>query len=74
MWPCRDSEQDTGLSLNQHKGLNHLKENLKLSAYVGASFLFVLFCFTDAVCFRGLNIQAVKEWAFFVFSTKVLCS
>lgn len=56
------------------QGLNHLKENLKLNAYVGASFLFVLFCFIDAVCFRGLNIQAVKKWALFVFSTKVLCS
>lgn len=56
------------------QGLNCLKENWKLYAYLGASFQLVLFCFIDAVCFCALNIQAEKQWALFVFSTKFLWS
>lgn len=53
------------------QGLNHLTENFKLCAYVDASFLFVLFCFIEAVCFHGFHglfhgfvfIQTLKQWA-----------
>lgn len=54
-------------------GLAGTQSRIQVCPY-GQMFMFVVFCFIDAVCFRGLNIQAMKQWALPVFTTEVLCS